>query len=167
MSSSINVVMAHRLGTDAAKERIASAIPKFEPTFGRAARLEQTAWQGDTLPFCIRAMGVRATGTVAVTENEVRVEAKLPIVLAPFSGLVERLIAEHGGQLLRPPLDRREVVRRARLTARAAGLDWRRLSKEEIALFIEQARQELLKAAASPNEVNAQTGRQDNVLPIG
>jgi putative polyhydroxyalkanoate system protein len=155
MSKSVSVVIAHELGADGAKERIAAGVPKFEPTFGRAATLEQAAWAGDTLTFSIRAMAVRATGTVTVTENEVRIEANLPMVLAPFSGMIERLIGEHGGQLLRPTLDPQDVAQTARQAAQAAGQNWQRLSEEERRLYREQARQELL-STASPNGASTQ-----------
>jgi putative polyhydroxyalkanoate system protein len=154
MSKSVSVVIAHELGADGAKERIAAGIPKFEPTFGRTATLEQAAWAGDTLTFSIRAMAVRTTGTVAVTEDEVRVEANLPMVLAPFSGTIERLIGEHGGQLFRAPLNPQDVKLRAKQAALAAGRKWRELPQEVRRQLREQAREELLKAA-SQNEAGA------------
>ena len=165
MSRNISVVIPHQLGRDPAKERIAAGIPKFEPTFGRAATLEQAAWSGDTLTFGIRAMGVRATGTVAVTADEVRIDADLPLVLAPFSGVVERAIGEHGGLLLMPPLDRQAVVQRAKQAARATGRHWRLLSDADRKVLMEQSRQEL-REASNPSGPEAQTQQGANP-PMG
>jgi hypothetical protein len=79
------------------------------------------------------------------------------MVVAPFAGMIERLMGEHGGQLLRPTLDPHDVAETARQAAQAAGQNWQRLSEEERRLYREQARQELLLNVASPNGASTQT----------
>jgi hypothetical protein len=161
MSKVISVVVPHKLGTQWAKQRIEDGIPQFQPTFGRAATLERTNWDENTLNFTISTMGIRTSGTIVVTEETATVQANVPVALVPLAGTAEQLIQKHGAELLAgsPPVARRsrrgadesgadEIRRRARQAAQAKGQDWAQLSKEERKSFRQQARRELRMGSA-------------------
>ncbi|MPZ58315.1 MAG: hypothetical protein GEU91_17840 [Rhizobiales bacterium] len=159
MSKTISVIVPHQLGKPGARHQISDGIPKFKPTFGAVANLEQATWDegGDTLSFKVHVVGASVTGTIVVMDDHAKVEANLPAGLAYFAKAAEGLIQRHGERLAAPTqatqeiekrrtepkpteADRREVRRKAREAAQAVGHDWSKLPREARRPFIKQAR---------------------------
>jgi hypothetical protein len=165
MAKTLNVAVPHHLGTAEAIKRVSFGMTQFEATFGRAAVVEQTNWSGDQLAWTVRIAGVRLTGTTTVTDDNVVVQAELPLVFAPFAQRADGLIQKYGAMLLagmpqpeRPkpqpatPEIRGEIRQRAVAAAKAAGHRWSRLSQGERTSFRMKAREEMgLKVPAPPS----------------
>jgi hypothetical protein len=49
-------------------------------------------WEGDTLHFSGAARGFKANGTVAVTDAEVIIDGKLPLIAKPFEPRIKSTI---------------------------------------------------------------------------
>lgn len=58
-------------------------------------------WEKDLLSFGFRARGMKATGTLEVTDDEVIVEGRLPLLARPFEGRIKSAIEREAKNLFR------------------------------------------------------------------
>jgi hypothetical protein len=61
----------------------------------------QETWDGDLLDFGFRARGMKAQGTMEVTEDEVVVEGRLPLLARPFESRIKSAIEKEARSLFR------------------------------------------------------------------
>jgi hypothetical protein len=101
MAKPLVVVIPHQLGRAEARRRIDARLGQGRDLVQKAGlTMDDPSWEGDTLSFLVGALGQRVDGTVAVENEAVTVEVRLPLLLGIFSGKVRDVIAEKGGQLL-------------------------------------------------------------------
>lgn len=100
MSEPLVITIPHRLGKDEALHRIKTGLSRAKTEFAWLLSLEEEIWTGDRLTFRAAAMGQRAQGTMDVYENGVRLEVRLPWLLARFAHAVHRVIGQKGQLLL-------------------------------------------------------------------
>ena len=103
MSEPLVVVIPHRLGKEEALRRIRTGLERSKSEFAALITLEQEEWRGDTLSFCARSLGQRASGTIEVLEGGVRLEVTLPWLLAKFAKAAQRVIGQKGQLMLEKP----------------------------------------------------------------
>ena len=103
MSPPLTVNIPHRLGKDEARRRIEGGLGRAKGEFARLLTLEEEVWSGDTLSFRVAALGQRASGTIDVHEDHVRLVVTLPWLLARFAHGVQRVVGKRGEQLLLDP----------------------------------------------------------------
>lgn len=58
-------------------------------------------WTKDRLDFGFRAKGLKATGTVDITDDEVILEGKLPLLAKPFEPKIKSVIEKEAKKLFR------------------------------------------------------------------
>ncbi len=95
MAEPIILTTKHDLGIVAVKQRITE---RFE-TLKQTVKIEKIGdtkmyWEGDTAHFSVKALGQRATATVAVTDDRATVTLHLPMILAPFKGAIVAFISK-------------------------------------------------------------------------
>jgi hypothetical protein len=100
MSEPLVVVIPHRLGKDEALRRIKDGLGRAKTEFAWLIALEQETWTGDRLSFRAAALGQHAFGTLDVYEQAVRLEVRLPWLLARFAHAVQRVIGAKGQLML-------------------------------------------------------------------
>lgn len=62
--------------------------------------LEQE-WDQDTLVFAFRAKGMKAKGTLDVTDEEIVLDGKLPLLALPFESRIKQQIEQEGKKLFK------------------------------------------------------------------
>ena len=67
----------------------------------------QDAWAGDHMDFQARPLGQSTTGSVDVTDDQVRLEAQLPWVLAMVANKAKALVKRQGQLMLEDPKSKR------------------------------------------------------------
>lgn len=100
MPEPLVVTIPHRLGKQEALHRIKSGLGRAEGEFAWALRFDEQRWEEDTLHFRISAMAQHASGSIAVGEENVRVEVMLPWLLARFAAAAQRVIGQKGTLML-------------------------------------------------------------------
>ena len=90
----MKVAWRHGLTQKQAKALLERFIERALAEHGGRVAEHHQEWQGDTLHFSAKAMGVRVSGTATVTETEVVVDAKLPLLAKPFEGRVRQRIEQ-------------------------------------------------------------------------
>ncbi|MGY4365079.1 hypothetical protein ACVW1A_001144 [Bradyrhizobium sp. LB1.3] len=99
MSAPLVVSIPHRLGREEAVRRLKTGL-------GRAAasipvmQVEEERWSGDSMNFCIRALGQIASGQVDVADDHVKVQVVLPWLLQRFAEMAQATIRKRGQLLL-------------------------------------------------------------------
>ncbi|MBI4087866.1 polyhydroxyalkanoic acid system family protein [Candidatus Kaiserbacteria bacterium] len=74
--------------------RMKRALEEARPKMGDQATIHEERWEGDTLRFDVTAQGARISGTLAVGDSEMVVDAKLPLMMRLFEGKIERELGE-------------------------------------------------------------------------
>jgi hypothetical protein len=100
MNEPVIVTLPHKLGRAEAKQRLAGGIDRlanFIP--GGAARVD-SRWEGDSMFLDIGALGQAVTGHVDVGEAEVRIELRLPPMLASFADHIRGFLGRKGREML-------------------------------------------------------------------
>ncbi|MDB5647128.1 polyhydroxyalkanoic acid system family protein, partial [Methylobacterium sp.] len=62
--------------------------------------VEKMAWTDDRLDFAMAAMGQKVDGQVDVRPETVRVEVRLPLLLALFAQQIQKKVGKEGNLLL-------------------------------------------------------------------
>ena len=100
MPEPLVVTILHRLGQADAVARIKAGIGRAHTEFARLMTFEEEHWEGDRLFFRVAALGQRASGTIDVGDAVVRLEVKLPWLLARFAQAVQRVVGQKGQLML-------------------------------------------------------------------
>jgi hypothetical protein len=82
MSDPVTVSVPHKLGREEALRRLKTGLGRANGQFGALISIDRQDWSGDTLQFQMRALGQSAAGTITVFEDNLRIEVKLPWLLA-------------------------------------------------------------------------------------
>ena len=79
--------------------RIKHAIEEARPKIGEQATVHEERWDADTLHFDVSAQGQRISGTLQVGDNEMTLDAKLPLMMRLFEGRIQKEIEKQIAQL--------------------------------------------------------------------
>ena len=99
MSQPVVVTIPHQLGRAEARRRIAEGVGQLTHQFAAMGEVK-SAWEGDTLRFSVMSMGQAVTGSVAVADQDVRLEVVLPGFLAMIANKVKGRLQKEGQILL-------------------------------------------------------------------
>lgn len=84
----------HELSADQARERIQRKGEFLQDKFQGQVKDMTTSWEGNTLSFGFKTMGLRFDGTVDVQDNRVIVAGDLPFAMMMLKGRIESEIRE-------------------------------------------------------------------------
>lgn len=99
MSAPLIVSIPHRLGREEAKRRLKAGLRRAVVGLP-ILQVEEERWEGDSLFFCVRALGQAASGHLDVSEDHVRLEVTLPWLLQRFAKAAQLAIEKRGNLLL-------------------------------------------------------------------
>ena len=100
MSPPLTVTIPHRLGKQEAINRLRAGLSSARSHFGQLLAVEEEVWEGDTVEFCVRALGQTANGKIETFDDHVRLEVSLPWLLAAFAEKIAPVIRKQGQLLL-------------------------------------------------------------------
>ena len=85
VSDTVTLIVGHRLGKAEATRRIKDGFAGAGSQLGPLIAIEQSAWEGDTLRFRMRALGQAAAASIEVMEDSLRIDVSLPWLLAKLA----------------------------------------------------------------------------------
>ncbi len=102
MPRAITVTLNHELGQEEARRRIEHGFVKLKESLSGGANFsfEETWVDDDRLSFHARGMGQKVDGSIDIFPEHVRVEARLPILLAMLAEQITGAVEEEGKLLL-------------------------------------------------------------------
>ncbi|HEX8416544.1 MAG TPA: polyhydroxyalkanoic acid system family protein [Methylobacterium sp.] len=101
MAKPLIVELPHELGLVEAKRRIAEGLDQMKGVLLKAGiAVDSMTWTDDRLDFAVGAMGQKVDGQVDVRPETVRIEVRLPLLLALFAQKLQKSIGNQGNLLL-------------------------------------------------------------------
>lgn len=91
---------SHALGQEEALRRLNDKADLLKDMYQDQCSDLHQAWNGNTLSFAFKAMGMKVAGTVTAEDSQVKLEAQLPLAAMVFKGKIEARIREQLGNLL-------------------------------------------------------------------
>ena len=90
----------HSLGQEEAARRLKAKFNVVRENFGGQVSDLHEQWNDHTLSFGFKTMGMKVAGEVAVHEDRVTLDTKLPLAAAMFKGMIETKVRDELGDLL-------------------------------------------------------------------
>jgi len=84
----------HKTTKTAAKQRVKDSLEQARPHMQGQVEINSEKWEGDTFHFDVNLQGKNVTGTLEVTEMDIVLNAKLPLMWRLFEGRIEKEIAK-------------------------------------------------------------------------
>ena len=103
MSQPIVVTLPHQLGKAEAVRRLRASFSDAQ-SGGAGLFVFKNQWSGDQLDFRASMLGQNTTGTIDVTENQVRLEVQLPWLLSLLANRAKALVEKQGKLMLEKPV---------------------------------------------------------------
>ncbi|MGQ3016477.1 polyhydroxyalkanoic acid system family protein [Phenylobacterium sp.] len=100
----VTIDIPHSLGAVEARRRLEEGFDKILSQVGESAKVSRQ-WTGDRMAFSATVMGQTISGHLDVLADAVRMEIKLPNVLAMLAGKIKGRVQTQGQLLLenKPP----------------------------------------------------------------
>jgi hypothetical protein len=97
----MKIAIEHHTSKANARERVEQKLGQLLGQFAHHAEELEHDWHGDTLEFKGKARGVKVHGTVDVTDAEIVIDAKLPLIAMPFEGRIKEAVKKEADALFR------------------------------------------------------------------
>ena len=96
-----SVDVPHTLGREAAIEKLDTLMQRVADMYRDQVKDIKQDWEGNTLLFSFRTLGMTISGQTVVDDDQVAVNGKLPIAAMMFKGKIENDIRTQLEKLLR------------------------------------------------------------------
>ncbi len=101
MPKPLIVDIPHDLGQAEAKRRLSEGTEQVRALLMKSGiAVDQLAWTGDRLDFGVSAVAQKVAGTIDVGQESVRLEVRLPFLLALFAEKIQKVASKEGTLLL-------------------------------------------------------------------
>ena len=91
-SFAMRISVPHNTYKENARRIIEQRLASLESQYGHYASDVQKNWTGDRLDFSVKAKGFSGSGFVDITDNEVIIDGKLPLMAKPFEPRIKNTI---------------------------------------------------------------------------
>jgi len=88
----MRIAVPHHTDKANARLKIEGRIHQLLAQFGHYLSDSEHHWEGDTLRFSGSARGFKTNGTVEITDSEVIIDGKLPLIAKPFEPRIRSTI---------------------------------------------------------------------------
>jgi hypothetical protein len=88
----MRIAVPHHTTKTAARQKVEQRLGQLLGQFGGHADELQHDWAGDTLKFKGKARGLSVEGTLDVTDTDVVISSKLPLIAIPFEGKIRHAV---------------------------------------------------------------------------
>ena len=97
----MRITVPHNTTRDAARQIVDQKIHQLLGQYGHYLSESQHAWDGHRLTFNGSARGFKASGSLEITESEVIVEGKLPLIAKPFEPRIRNTVEKEVAEMFR------------------------------------------------------------------
>jgi hypothetical protein len=97
----MKIAIPHNTTRSQARARVEQRIDQLIAQFGGHAEDVEHSWTGDTLYFRGKARGFTIDGTAEITDTEMILDAKLPMLAKPFEGKIRHTVEREAESMFR------------------------------------------------------------------
>lgn len=90
----MHLQIPHKSNKIAAITKIKRALQDGKSQMPKEVSIDDERWEGETLHFGVTLQGKQVAGTLLVTDTELVIDAKLPLLWRIFEGKIEKMISE-------------------------------------------------------------------------
>ena len=95
----MRIAVPHRTTKEKARKIIEQRLSQLEKQYGHYASDMEKNWSGDRLDFGFKAKGFSGKGTVEITDSEVIIDGKLPLIAKPFEPRIKSTIEKEAATM--------------------------------------------------------------------
>ena len=88
----MHITVPHHTTREEARRKIEERMANLERQYGHYATDIDKSWDGDRLTFSVKARGMSGSGSLEITDSEVIVDGKLPLMARPFESRIKSTI---------------------------------------------------------------------------
>jgi hypothetical protein len=93
------MAVAHHTTKEEARRIIERRLDQLRAQYGGMASDIQESWNGNVFTFSVKARGFTGSGTLEVTDSEVIIDGKLPLIAKPFEPRIRSTIDREAAAL--------------------------------------------------------------------
>lgn len=97
----MRVIVPHNTTKEEARKKIDQRLGQLLGQYGHYLSESQTNWSGDRLDFSGKAKGFSASGSVEITDSEVILDGKLPLIAKPFEPRIKHTIEQEAATMFK------------------------------------------------------------------
>lgn len=97
----MRINVPHQTTQSIARERVERHLGDLLAQHGHRAQNLEHEWSGNTVRFKGKANGLALEGSVEVTDQEIIIDAKLPLIAKPFEGKIRAAIEKEADSMFR------------------------------------------------------------------
>ena len=97
----MRIAIEHHTTRDKARKIVEQRLRNYEKQYGHMASDLEWEWHGDVLHVSGKAKGLTLKGTLEVTETDVIVDGKLPLLAKPFESRIRQAVEREGASMFR------------------------------------------------------------------
>jgi|SRR4051812_18109163 putative polyhydroxyalkanoate system protein len=95
----MRIAVPHRTTKEKARKILEQRISQLEKQYGHYASDVEKSWSGDRMDFGFKAKGFSGKGSVEVTDSEVIIDGKLPLIAKPFEPRIKSTIEKEAATM--------------------------------------------------------------------
>lgn len=95
-----DITIPHTLGKTEALNRLQGMLASVKENYGSQVSDLEENWTDQGGTFSFKAMGFKISGELAVSDDNVRIDAEFPWAAKPFQSTIETAIRERAERLL-------------------------------------------------------------------
>ena len=97
----MRIAVPHNTTRDNAKKIVEQRLEELQRQYGHYASDLEKKWNGDHLDFSFKAKGFTGKGTLEITDTDVIVDGKLPLIAKPFEPRIRSSVEREAEQMFR------------------------------------------------------------------
>ncbi len=97
----MRIAVPHHTSKEIARKKVDQRLGQLLAQFGGRADEIEHQWMGDTMRFKGKARGVTVEGTVEITDAEVVMDARLPLMAKMFEGRIRQAVEREADAMFR------------------------------------------------------------------
>jgi hypothetical protein len=88
----MKIIVPHHTTREEARRIVDRRLGELFAQYGHYATDSQLTWSDDRLDFSGKARGFSASGTIEITDTEVIIDGKLPLIAKPFESRIKSTV---------------------------------------------------------------------------
>jgi len=97
----MRISVIHHTTRENARRLVEQRLASLEAQYGHYASDVHKSWSADRLDFSVKAKGFTGSGWVEITDSEVIIDGKLPLIAKPFEPRVKNTIEREAEAMFR------------------------------------------------------------------